>query len=154
MCCQIVVSKGETDEPSMMSQFMLKWQNQKKNTPWSLVGYLSWHFQTDAHNYATQSYFIQRISYCVNSDTAGSSGCGTGLRSVQCKQLFLYSFSLFLWSSLKVTCTLTSKLLFVRISRSGRCCNTCAYISLVSKLWINCKVNKIKIKTSPSDWLN
>lgn len=55
------------------------------------LGYLSWHFQTDAHNYATQSYFIQCVSYCVNSDTAGSSGCGTGPRSVQCKQLF-YSF--------------------------------------------------------------
>lgn len=86
--------------------------------------------------YATQSYFMQHVSYCANSGTAGSAGCGTGRGQT-------YDVHD------KVTSTLTSKLLFVRISRSGRCCNTCAYISLVSKLWINCKVDQIKMKTSP-----
>ncbi len=28
--------------------------------------------------YATQSYFMQHVSYCVNSGIAGSAGCGTG----------------------------------------------------------------------------
>lgn len=136
MWCQIIMSKGETDEPSVMSQFMLKWQSQKKKHTSLKIRRMS--LMTF---YATLSYFIQHVSYCVNSGTAGSAGCGT-------EQGQTYDVHD------KVTWSLTSKLLFVRISRSGRCCNTCAYISLVSKLWINCKVHQIKVKTSAWDWDN